>query len=53
MAHRSAAEDALVKSFLGLEADQHRVGFVYIGYPEAVFPPKERPGFEDCTIWLV
>jgi hypothetical protein len=41
-----------VKAFLGLDADQHLISFVYAGYPDGDFLPKERPGFEDRTTWL-
>ena len=46
------ARDAHVKEFLGFEADQHLVAFLYIGYPEV--PPErlERPSFEDRTTWV-
>jgi len=46
------ARDVKVKEFLGFEADQHIVGFLYIGYPETEFTPKERPSFEDRTVWM-
>jgi nitroreductase len=48
----AAAEEPLVKGFLGLAADQHLIGFVYVGYPDGEYLPKERPGFEDRTTWL-
>jgi nitroreductase len=47
------ARDVEVKKFLGFAPDQHLIGFLYLGYPEALtanFP--ERPSFEDCTIWM-
>ena len=47
-----AATDPAVKAFLGLQADQHIIGFVYLGYPESERPTPERPGFEDRTKWL-
>ncbi len=46
------ARDAKVKEFLGFEADQHIVGFMYIGHPEFTQEPKQRPSFEDRTTWL-
>ena len=46
------ARDAKVKEFLGFEADQHIVGFVYIGYPEFIVEQPPRPSFEDRTVWL-
>jgi nitroreductase len=47
-----AALDPAIKEFLGFSADQHLISFVYIGYPEFELPPKERPSFEDKTIWF-
>lgn len=41
-----------VKASLGFAADQHIIGFVYVGYPEFEKPPAERPGYEDRTVWL-
>lgn len=46
------ARDAKVKEFLGFEADQHIVGFLYIGYPEFTLEPKQRMSFEDRTTWM-
>ena len=46
------ARDAKVKEFLGFASDQHIVGFLYIGYPEFTPEPKERPSFEDRTVWM-
>ncbi len=46
------ATDEKVKAFLGLEADQHLIAFLYIGYAEAELPAKERPSFEDRTLWI-
>ena len=46
------ASDPKVKKFLGFEADQHIVGFIYVGYPEVMPDPAERPGFEDRTVWM-
>lgn len=45
------ARDPKVKEFLGFEADQHIIGFVYIGYPEVKPEPYVRAGFEDRTVW--
>ena len=47
-----AARDPEVKKFLGFDADQHLLAFVYIGHPD--FQPEaiERPSFEDRTVWL-
>ncbi len=48
----SPARDSNVKQFLGFESDQHLIGFIYIGYPVASVEPKERPSFEDRTVWM-
>ncbi len=47
-----SATDPAVKQFLGWEADQHVIGFVYIGYPQSEPPPPARPSYEDCTVWM-
>ena len=47
-----AATDPHVKAFLGLAPDQHLLGLVYVGYPEASTLPPQRPSFEDRTSWL-
>ncbi|HEX2995951.1 MAG TPA: nitroreductase [Anaerolineales bacterium] len=46
------ARDAKVKEFLGFEADQHVIGFIYLGYPEAAAEPAPRPSFDDRTVWM-
>lgn len=46
------ARDAKVKEFLGFSADQHMVGFIYIGYPEFTSEYAPRPSFEDRTVWM-
>jgi len=46
------ARDEKVKEFLGLNAEQHIVGFIYIGYPEVLPEPYLRQGFEDRTTWI-
>jgi len=48
----SPARDLKVKQFLGFESDQYLIGFIYIGYPEFEVEPKERPSFEDRTVWM-
>jgi nitroreductase len=45
------ATDPNVKKFLGFEADQHIIAFIYIGYPLNELAPTHRPSFEDRTIW--
>jgi nitroreductase len=47
-----AAYDPEVKAFLGLEAQQHIIAFVYLGYPDGDVPAKDRPGPEDRTVWM-
>jgi nitroreductase len=47
-----AATDPAIKHFFGWEADQHLIGFVYIGYPQQEAAPHERPSFEDRTTWM-
>jgi len=46
------ARDAKVKEFLGFEADQHLIAFLYIGFPEFIAAHEPRPSFEDRTIWM-
>ena len=46
------ATDPKVKQFLGFEADQHLIGFIYIGYSESSPELKERPSFEDRIVWM-
>ena len=46
------ARDARVKEFLGFEADQHIIAFIYLGYPEFIAEPLSRPSFEDRTVWI-
>ncbi len=46
------ARDAKVKEFLGFSADQHIVGFIYIGYPEFTSESVQRQSFEDRTVWM-
>jgi nitroreductase len=46
------ARDLMVKEFLGFEADQPIIGFIYLGYPEFGAAPAPRPSFEDRTLWV-
>jgi nitroreductase len=46
------ARDAKVKRFLGFQPDQHIIGFIYIGYPEAAIEYPPRPSFEERTTWM-
>ncbi len=46
------ARDAKVKEFLGFDADQYIVGFIYVGYPDVLPEPYERLGFEDRVTWV-
>src|SRR5512136_215095 len=47
-----SATDPAIKHFFGWEADQHLIGFVYVGYPVETSTPYGRPSFEDRTSWL-
>jgi nitroreductase len=47
-----SATDPIIKQFFGWEADQHLIGFVYIGYPQHELASCERPSFEDRTVWM-
>jgi nitroreductase len=47
-----SATDPAIKKFFGWEADQHLIGFIYIGYPQSEPTPSMRPSFEDRTAWL-
>jgi nitroreductase len=47
-----SATDPLIKQFFGWEADQHLIGFVYLGYPLSDPAPVMRPSFEDRTVWM-
>lgn len=44
--------DEKVKEFLGFDADQNVIAFIYIGYPEFIPEPVTRPSFEDRTVWM-
>ena len=46
------AIDSTVKALLGFEADQHVIGFIYVGYPEFVEQFPARPSFEDRVRWM-
>ena len=46
------ARDPKIKAFLGFEADQHIIAFIYVGYPEFIPEPAPRPSFEDRTVWM-
>jgi nitroreductase len=48
-----SATDPAIKQFFGWEADQHLIGFVYVGYPQSELTPPARPSFEDRTVWMV
>jgi nitroreductase len=47
-----SATDPAIKHFFGWEADQHLIGFVYLGYPQSEATPPTRPSFEDRTLWI-
>lgn len=46
------ARDTKVKEFLGFEADQHVIAFIYVGFPEFIAEYPPRPSFEDRTVWM-
>ncbi len=46
------ARDPGIKQFVGFEADQHLIGFLYIGYLESPPAPVERPSFDNRTTWM-
>ncbi len=46
------AYDPNVKTFFGLSPEQQLIGFLYTGYPDVVLETKQRPSFEDRTIWM-
>lgn len=46
------AREPVVKEFLGLEPDQHLIAFIYVGYPEPMPAPLERPTYADRTVWM-
>ncbi len=48
----TAASDPAVKAFLGLEADQPLVAFIYLGYADVSLPPPNRPDHTDRTTWM-
>jgi nitroreductase len=47
-----AAFDPGVKAALGLAPEQHLVGFIYVGYPQAELPAPKRPDAADRTTWM-
>jgi nitroreductase len=46
------ARDPKVKEFLGFDADQHIISFIYIGDPEFIAEYPPRLSFEDRTVWI-
>jgi len=46
------ASDPKVKEFLGFEAGQHLIAFLYIGIPEIEPEFPERPAVEDRVTWM-
>jgi nitroreductase len=47
-----SATDPAIKQLFGWEADQHLIGFIYVGYPQSEPTPPTRPSFEDRTVWM-
>lgn len=45
------ARDPLVKAHFGLGADEHIVGFVYVGYPAVPRPERTPSDFRSKTEW--
>ena len=45
------ALDLQVKKFLGFEADQHLIAFLYVGFPVAAAQDIMRPSYEDRVSW--
>ncbi len=46
------ATDPLVKTFLGFEADQPLIAFIYLGYAAFEPPAVSRPSFHDRVRWM-
>ena len=46
------ARDLKVKQFLGFEADQLIAGFLYVGFPDVVTEPIQRPSVADRVVWM-
>ena len=44
--------DAQVKELLGFAADQHIVGFMFVGYAESESMPYVRPAVDDRVSWM-
>lgn len=47
-----AAFEPVVKNFLGLDASQQIIAFIYVGYPLAETVPPERLPFDARTVWM-
>jgi nitroreductase len=47
-----AAYDPKMKAFLGIDPEEHIVGFVYLGYPAVPVSPREPSHFETKTRWM-
>lgn len=47
-----AAQNPDVKQFLGLQPDQHLIGFIYIGYPDMERESPNRPSYHDRTVFI-
>lgn len=46
------AYDPFVKSWFGMDAEDHIVGFVYLGFPKAARPMRTPTPFAAKTTWL-
>lgn len=47
-----AAYHAKMKKLFGLQGEEQIVGFVYVGYPEIPPQAKEKPTFQEKTVWV-
>lgn len=47
-----AAYDPNIKGFLGIDPEQHLIGYIYIGYPPMPLTPPQRLDHSDRTVWM-
>lgn len=48
----AAAYHPKIKELFGLEAKDHMLGFIYLGYPDMDPPRKERTPYQEKTVWI-